>query len=120
MLPFLSGGGGTFGLNLEYTRKIGWALYGYRPVPDSFSEGIAIGVAWQVNTAEGSGPWKGIFENIEGNLGPGSGGTFRSVGSDPGTGYQGYTAGYSWPLELGLSRTQTFYKCLAGCPWAKR
>lgn len=122
--PILSSGGGTAGLNLQWTREQGWAVYTYAPA-DVPSEGFAFGAAGQLNVANGSGPWSGDFVNVEGSLGPVGGGRFWSPGIDPSAsptnsinGYAGYNFGASIgpvPYGLGMSRTTTRYTCVVGC-----
>jgi RHS repeat-associated protein len=66
--PILSGGGGTYGVNLEYTSSDGWGLYVYGPTGTP-SEGFAAGLGAQLNVATGCGPWSGDFFNAEGSYG---------------------------------------------------
>ena len=107
--PILSGGGGTLGLNLQYTDQDGLALYLYYP-EDKPSGGLSGGVAIQGNIAIGEGGWKGNFINYDGNIGPASGGYFHS----PGREWQGISFGLGFGAPLGGSETVTNYVPLLG------
>src|SRR5207248_2878714 len=61
--PFLSGGGGITGLNLEHTSQSGWNLYTVLPTSKP-SEGFSVGAGVQFNFASGGGSWKGLFESM--------------------------------------------------------
>lgn len=114
--PFLSGGGGTVGLNLQYTSDDGWGLFVYAPA-DAPSGGLAAGFAAQANVATGCGPWSGDFKNAEGSFGPVGGGYFESTNmspTDPGwPGYAGASLGFSVGPP-GVSTTTTIYTPLIG------
>jgi len=116
--PFSSGGGGTGGINLQYTSDNGLGLYAYRPASEP-SSGLAAGGAIQLNVARGNGAWSGNFTNYEGNIGPYNGGYFRSSdlnagdtlgGRKPPEGYEGFSFGWGPGGPAGASETTTTYE----------
>ena len=94
--PFTSGGGGTYGLNLEYTSSGGWGLYSFGTPNDVSSQGFQPGFSVTVNGATGTGDWSGLFDSTNGSYGPVTGGFFQSTpSSDPNPGYFGWEGGVS-------------------------
>ncbi len=53
--PFTSGGGGTYGFNLEYTSGGGWGLYSVGTPNDVPSQGFLPGLSVTLNGATGNG-----------------------------------------------------------------
>jgi RHS repeat-associated protein len=121
VIPGFGGGGGSFGLNLQWTRDQGWALYAYGPdETDAF--GYSVGGSCQVNVAWGSGEWTGLFENYSASYKWISGGYFQSPDfwSNDQPGYVGVSLGVgASPPKVGppvsASYTVTNYVCLVGC-----
>jgi hypothetical protein len=109
ILPFLSGGGGAVGINLEWTWDDGLGFYLYKPT-SQVSEGFSLGASGQFNVAWGSGSWSGNSEGISGSIGNFTGGYFYSP--DPSSGWQGVSLGWgvgpSGP-PVGLGFTETYY-----------
>ena len=95
--PWTSGGGGTYGLNLEYTKSNGWGLFTYNTPNKTPSSGFLVGPSVQMNVATGTGDWSGPFDSGAGSFGPITGGSFVS---SPGA---GETAGY-FGFSLGLGK----------------
>jgi RHS repeat-associated protein len=103
-----SGGGGIYGVNLEYTSDTGWQFYKYYTPQSCQSEGFDVGASAQVNVATGDGPWTGPFNNFVGNVGPYNGSYFYSP---PGTGnWQGISGGVGVGLPLGAGAARTNYE----------
>mgnify|MGYP006335905819 FL=1 len=111
--PFLSGGGGAAGLNLQYTSDGGLNLYVYTPVTDPRfnSAGFLCGAGISGNVAWGDGgPWSGNFYNVGGNVGPVSGGYFTGdPGPGPGTTWEGVSGGVGGGAPIGFGSTATNY-----------
>jgi len=107
--PFTSGGGGAYGINLEYTSSGGLGLYTYGTPNDLASSGWAPGVSAQVNGAWGTGEWTGLFEGGGGGIGVISGSYFNSPDWIPDDGYYlGASMGVGvspTPLTLGFTTT---------------
>lgn len=84
--PFTSGGGGTYGLNIEWTKGTGLAVYTYGTPNTTPSQGFLLGAGVSLNAATGRGPWSGLFDSTTGAYGPVNGGFFESPpgGEDPG------------------------------------
>lgn len=108
--PFTSGGGGNYGINLEYTSSCGLHLYGFGTPNGQPSTGFSLGAGVAVNAATGTGSWEGPFLQDEGNIGPASGGGFESPGAtlDNG-GYIGAQIGAGVGAPVGLGATVTNY-----------
>lgn len=107
--PFLSGGGGSAGLNLVYSSDFGFGFYFYKPTPKP-SEGFMVGASVQVCGGPGKGPWSGKFDNWGGGFGPLGGGYYESVagaGEDPG--YAGFYGSFGVGAPAGLAYSQTDY-----------
>jgi hypothetical protein len=109
--PFTSGGGGAYGINLEYTSTSGWHLYKYSTPNNTSSLGFAPGICFSGNLAMGTGDWTGPFENGTGNLGPITGGYFQSPPDESEPGYFGGSLGIGigFPADLGFTPT-TYYR----------
>jgi RHS repeat-associated protein len=105
--PLTSGGGGTFGLNLEYTSSGGWGLYTLGTPNNVPSQGFLPGFSLTVNGATGTGDWSGPFDGTNGSYGLGTGGFFQSSPSpDPNPGYFGVEVGLSFgPPGIGSTTT---------------
>jgi RHS repeat-associated protein len=118
--PFVSGGGGTVGLNLQYTSDEGTRLYSYEPGSQA-SGGLALGGAFQVNAAWGNGGgWTGNFYNLGLSAGPGALTYFRGDEVGDGPGWEGIAFGAGGGLPLGLAATHTNYREIANLnnwPW---
>jgi RHS repeat-associated protein len=100
--PLTSGGGGSYGLNLEYTAEAGLHLYGYYTPNRSPSIGFLPGWSLTLNSAVGSGPWTGPFENYTAAVGLSTLGFFRS----PTDGYTGINIGVGKGPGLGATMTE--------------
>ena len=104
--PFTSGGGGSYGVNLEYTSDQGWGLYTYSTPNDVGSVGFLAGPSLQVNIATGNGDWTGPFDSGAGSFGPVTGGYFHSPLEGPDVGYYGWTIGIGkGPPGVGFTRS---------------
>jgi RHS repeat-associated protein len=106
---FLSGGGGSVGINLQYTPDAGWGLYTYSTPADVRSEGFVVGASLQFNVAQGSGPWTGLFNNYT----IGSNTVFTSEPCCEGESWVGgATAVPTWTFgaKYGIGYTTTDYK----------
>jgi RHS repeat-associated protein len=112
ILPFLSGGGGSWGVNLQYLSagpNSGLRVYGYAPA-DSPSTGFSLGAGVQVNVAWGNGGWTGLFDNYGGSVGPFGGSFFESPGaSQTAEGWQGVGFSFSGGAPAGAYGTRTNY-----------
>jgi RHS repeat-associated protein len=106
--PFTSGGGGTYGLNIEWTKGTGLAVYTYGTPNTTPSQGFLLGAGVSLNAATGRGPWSGLFDSTTGAYGPVNGGFFESPpgGKDPG--YFGLEIG-AGPGLPGVGSTTTNY-----------
>jgi RHS repeat-associated protein len=105
--PFTSGGGGSYGINLEYTSISGLHLYTYATPNDVNSLGFLIGPSIQVNAATGTGDWTGPFESGAGSYGLVTGGFFHSPDDQPDPGYFGLSLGLGkGPPGIGFTRTK--------------
>lgn len=103
--PFTSGGGGAYGINLEYTSSGGWGLYTYGTPNNVSSHGFQPGFSVTVNGATGTGDWSGLFDETNGSYGPVTGGFFQSSPS-PDPGYFGWNGGFSvGPPGVGSTTT---------------
>lgn len=104
--PFTSGGGGTYGVNIEYTEHDGLIVYTYNTPTNQGSAGVGLGGSLQFNFAKGDGSWAGLFTETGGSYGIYSGGYFSSP---PGQGdWHGVALG--WALgPPGGSTTITNY-----------
>jgi len=116
--PFTSGGGGSYGVNLEFVGGQGLGVYTFATPSDSASIGVDIGASATVNRAYGSGPWEGDFYTVMGSVGYVTGGGFLTPAGampafdEPGYGWYGLQAGgtYGFPAGIGsnLSRFTKF------------
>jgi RHS repeat-associated protein len=117
--PITSGGGGTYGLNLEHTACEGWKWYKYKTPPDSPSQGFLPGGSITVNFAMGTGSWTGPFDNVAGGYGTGilgvAAGGFQSVDDGSNSGYFGESLGVG-AGPPGAGQTRTNYEYLFGPP----
>ena len=104
--PFTSGGGGTYGFNLEYTSSTGFGLYGFYTPNSTNSLGFAPGVSLTGNAAVGTGPWTGLFNSSSASADILTAGAFQSSPASPG--YTGYQAGVAIGPP-GYGATQTNY-----------
>jgi len=80
ILPVLSGGGGSWGINIQYLTggpNAGLTIYGYSPTTAA-SEGFSLGASCQVNVSWGNDGWTGPFDNYGGQLGLWGLGYFQS------------------------------------------
>jgi len=91
--PFTSGGGGSFGLNLEYTSNCGWNIYGYGTPENQDSNGFSLGFSAQANVATGSGNWSGPFQDYMASYGLFGGSYFQSPTGQGN--WQGLSFGFS-------------------------
>ena len=107
--PFSSGGGGSYGINWEYTSSGGSHLYTYSTPNDVGSVGWLPGVSLTGNVATGTGDWTGPFESGAGQVGFVTGGFFHSPNDQPDPGYFGLTLGAAMPPGFGLGFTRTTY-----------
>jgi hypothetical protein len=108
---FTSGGGGAYGINLEYTSYNGLALYGYKTPNTTSSSGFLVGPSCTVNGATGTGPWTGLFKTSAASYDILTAGAFQSLPAN--SGYTGYQAGFGkGPPRAGT--TQTNYTLLLG------
>ena len=103
--PFTSGGGGVYGLNLEYTSDAGWNLYTFNTPNDQPSSGFAPGVSLTVNGALGNGSWEGPFNAVNGSYGAVTAGQFNSTDN----GYYGLQGGLDLGAPYGVGTTVTNY-----------
>jgi len=106
-----SGGGGTYGINLEYTSEYGWELYGYYTPLDMPSHGFEVGLALTANVAIGEGCWAGLFDTYTGSFGPVQGGFFHSPLEGPDLGYYGVQLGVTTP-DIGIGGARVRYEPL--------
>ena len=124
--PFTSGGGGAYGLNLQYVPGEGLALYGFVTPNDVASVGFDVGASLTINGGIGSGPWSGDFITAMGTLGPATFGGFGSP-SDQATansiGWHGVQGGISGGIPFALGATTTRYSKLVDLsfliPWCQ-
>ncbi len=107
--PFTSSGGGTYGINIEYTSSGGLHVYYYNTPNNQGSEGLDIGWALTVNIATGDGNWTGDFDSYNGAYGPVTGGFFHTPLENNDVGYFGVQAGYTQGTP-GIGYTRTNYK----------
>ncbi len=104
--PFTSGGGGSYGINFEYTSSSGFAAYKYGTPNNVASVGFLPGVSATVNIATGNGDWTGLFNSGNGSFGVVTGGYFQSPPDQPDPGYFGVQAGVALgPPGLGFTTT---------------
>jgi RHS repeat-associated protein len=113
--PFTSGGGGSYGLNLQYVPGEGLALYGFVTPNDIASVGFDVGGSLTINGAIGSGPWTGDFITAMGTVGSATFGGFGSpsdqlTGGD--IGWHGIQGGVTGGIPFGLGATTTTYSKL--------
>jgi hypothetical protein len=106
--PITSGGGGVYGLNLEYTSSSRWHLYTYGTPNDVGSVGFLPGLSLTGNIATGSGDWTGPFQSSTGSYDIGTAGYFQTLSNLPGPGYQGLSLGLALGPP-GLGSTTTLY-----------
>ena len=91
--PFTSGGGGSYGLNAQYTSDSGFHFYTYSTPNDVGSTGLLVGPSVQVNVATGTGAWTGDFQSINGSYGLFTGGYFQTPPDQQDPGYAGISFG---------------------------
>jgi RHS repeat-associated protein len=104
--PFSSGGGGSYGLNAEYTSSSGWHLYKYYTPCKEGSTGFLVGPSVQVNGATGTGDWTGPFESGAGSYTLITGGFFQTPPNQGDPGYFGGTIGLGkGPPGVGFTNT---------------
>ncbi len=103
--PFTSGGGGVYGLNLEFTKDAGWHLYKFNTPNECSSAGFNPGASLTMNVAVGSGPWTGPFIQTDASAAIFAAGFFQT----PSAGYFGWQGGISAPTPVGLSQAQANY-----------
>jgi RHS repeat-associated protein len=128
--PFTSGGGGSYGLNLQYVPGEGLNVYSYATGANAGSAGFDLGVSVTGNIGLGSGAWTGDFENVAGSFGAATFGGYYTPGdqfpgpNDPGVGWYGLQGGLSAGAPAGLGVTRTTYERLwhiggnsSGCKW---
>ncbi|QOV33309.1 SMP-30/gluconolactonase/LRE family protein [Streptomyces ferrugineus] len=111
--PWFSGGGGKFGVNLQWVIGKWIDVYWVTPT-DKPSSGFSIGLSCEVNFASGQGDWKGIAESRGGNVGPFSGSQFNGVYNPASyeVPWAGISLGVSGGPSLGFYETETSYN-----PW---
>jgi len=107
--PFTSSGGGTYGVNIEYTSSGGLHVYGYNTPNEQGSAGLDIGWSLTANIATGNGEWTGDFDSYNGAYGPVTGGVFHTPLDSDDVGYFGIQAGYTQGTP-GIGYTRTNYK----------
>jgi RHS repeat-associated protein len=110
IVPFLSGGGGSFGFNVAYTSSTGFGVYYYGPTSDP-SRGFSVGASVQVCGGPGEGDWTGEFETTGGSYGPLGGGYYESVTNSPSdpAGYAGFYGAFGPGAPGGLFQSRTNY-----------
>ncbi len=103
--PLTSGDGGILGYNAQLFLSLeGFSIHDY-----TFSGeggGLDAGVSLEIVTGIGTGPWRGDFNAITGNVGALSG----SVFSSPDASWLGYTFGGSAGAPYGLAVERTNYQ----------
>jgi RHS repeat-associated protein len=110
----LSGGGGSWGVNLQYTADNGLQLFTYSTESNP-SAGFQVGAGVQGNFALGHGEWSGPFDQAGVSLDIVTLGGFRSSdGVSNASGYQGIAFGLG-PGLPGAGYTTTNYTCRLGC-----
>jgi hypothetical protein len=109
----MSGGGGSWGANLQYTPDNGVQFFTYSSEANP-SAGFQVGAGIQANFAWGHGDWSGPFDNVSGSADIVTLGGFRSSDFSQSSGYQGITFGVG-PGLPGGSATTTNYTCRIGC-----
>ena len=104
--PFTSGGGGSYGINLQYTSDSGWHLYTYNTPNDVGSLGFLPGISLTGNAATGTGAWTGPFETSTGSFWLFTSGYFQTPPDQPDLGHFGLSFGGSLgPPGLGFTKT---------------
>ena len=106
--PLTSGGGGTYGINIEWTKGGGLAVFTYGTPNATPSQGLLLSAGASINGAVGKGPWSGLFNSTTGAYGPVSGGFFQSPPGGDNPGYFGLEAG-AGPGLPGIGSTTTNY-----------
>ena len=106
--PFSRGGGGTYGVNLEYTSSGGFGLYTVATPRDINSRYFLVGWSFQVNVATGTGPWSGLFDSTSASYAWFSGGFFHTPAGGDSAGYFGIAGGTG--QGAGFGTTTTDYK----------
>jgi RHS repeat-associated protein len=104
--PFLSGGGGTVGVNFQYTSSTGFGIYLVVPTKEP-SAGLLAGGSCNWNVTWGRGDWSGRFGNVIAGFGPVGGSYFQSPYSQAGTGWSGVSVGFG--PSLGAGFTESYY-----------
>jgi len=104
--PVTSGGGGSYGVNLEWTAGHGLAIYTYGTPQNTSSQGFLIGPSVSLNAAKGKGGWTGLFDSVAGSYGPATGGAFWSTPGADDPGYFGVNLGFGkGPPGIGATTT---------------
>ncbi|MGM0557012.1 MAG: RHS repeat-associated core domain-containing protein [Myxococcota bacterium] len=115
--PILGDGGGTAGVNVQYTTNNGLGIYTVRPAPDIASHGVSVGASLTGNIAwsPDGGVWTGPFDNY--SVGPvtyfEAPETDQCLMIDDGTGWTGWAAGPSVGTPS-LAYSQTVYERAVG------
>ena len=107
--PWTSGGGGSYGFNLQYLPGRGLALYGFSTPNNTSSVGFDVGGSITVNGAVGSGPWRGDFMTAMGSYLAATFGGFGSPSEQPGIGWHGLQGGVTFGAPAGVGATTTTY-----------
>jgi len=107
--PFISAGGGAYGLNVEYTSDQGVQLYVYGTPHDNCSAGFELGAGLSFNYAAGNGSWEGPFQQVDANAGFISFGQFDSPDGSFDSGYYGGQIGFGVGTAFGIGATTTKY-----------
>jgi RHS repeat-associated protein len=109
--PFLSGGGGTVGVNVQWTPDDGLVAWAVTPT-EKPSWGISAGIDVQAVFGLGSGSWAGPFESRGGSAGPFGVSTFNATDGDSSS-WSGVQGGLSiGPIPVGFFETETNYSPL--------
>jgi RHS repeat-associated protein len=104
--PFTSGGGGSYGVNIEWTAGDGLAIYTYGTPQKTPSKGFLVGPSITANAAVGKGGWSGPFDSAAGSFSVVSGGAFWSTPGADDPGYFGLNLGVGkGPPGLGVTTT---------------
>lgn len=113
---YLSGGGGSAGINIQYLSDQGLGVYPYGP-GDQPAGGLSIGFGVQFNVAWGAGgPWYGDFYNVGLSYGEFCGSYFSSdpLGNEPA--WEGISFGLGIGAGGGAFSSNTEYYSLPSPP----
>jgi len=111
--PFTSTGGGTYGINLQYTSEVGWNVYVYGTPNNVQSVGFEVGLSGTFNLALGRGNWTGPFDQYTGSYGLVQAGFFNTPPDDPSSSYSGVQLGGTLGFPAGLGATRVNYQTLS-------